>query len=206
MPSLLNVAECQYEKLESDAASRRAGMRRVADVEQEPVALARAARQTDLRIHRDVVAARAQHARPLDREPRIDNGLQVRAAAPRCPPPSERPCRLAPSRRCPGCGSTNRRRTSSAADHRRSWPRIHREARPCVDIGDILRRQPVRAGTWPRPSKIRGELTIAACSGCASGTLMTSIRNFAEFGSWSGLALTQPASSLGERTADEPEM
>ena len=34
--------------------------------------------------------------------------------------------------------------------------------------------------------KIRGEETIAACSGCATGTLMTSMRNSAEFGSWSG--------------------
>ena len=54
--------------------------------------------------------------------------------------------------------------------------------------------------------KIRGEDTIAACSGCASGTLMTSIRNRAEFGSSSGMAAEQPASSLGERTLEEPEM
>ena len=39
---------------------------------------------------------------------------------------------------------------------------------------------------------MRGELTIAACSGCASGTLMTSIRKSAEFGSLSGVNLTQP--------------
>src|SRR5216117_4151079 len=32
-------------------------------------------------------------------------------------------------------------------------------------------------GGAARPLKIRGELTIAACSGCASGTLMTSFRN-----------------------------
>ena len=36
--------------------------------------------------------------------------------------------------------------------------------------------------------------------GCASGTLMTSIRNSAEFGSLSGASRTQPGSSLGERT------
>src|SRR6476659_848627 len=47
---------------------------------------------------------------------------------------------------------------------------------------------------------------MGACSGCAIGTLMTSIRNRAELGSRSGVALTQPASSLGERTLDEPEM
>src|SRR5216117_1514084 len=35
---------------------------------------------------------------------------------------------------------------------------------------------PCRTGAV-RSLKIRGELTIAACSGCASGTLMTSVRN-----------------------------
>ena len=50
---------------------------------------------------------------------------------------------------------------------------------------------PCRAGAM-RSLKMRGELTIAACSGCASGTLITSMRNSAEFGSWSGVALTHP--------------
>ncbi len=57
-----------------------------------------------------------------------------------------------------------------------------------------------------RLSKIRGELTIAACSGWATGTLMTSMRNQAVLGSCDGIAAVHPASSLGERTADEPEM
>ena len=39
-------------------------------------------------------------------------------------------------------------------------------------------------GGATRSLKIRGELTIAACSGCASGTLMTSMRNSAELGSF----------------------
>ncbi len=64
---------------------------------------------------------------------------------------------------------------------------------------------PCRAGAT-RPVKIRGELTIAACSGRASGTLMTSIRNSAELGSFSGLASTHPGSSFGDRTPAEPEM
>ena len=55
-----------------------------------------------------------------------------------------------------------------------------------------------------RSLKIRAEFTIAACSGCASGTLMTSIRKRAEFGSWPGASVEQPASSLGERTPAEP--
>jgi hypothetical protein len=38
-----------------------------------------------------------------------------------------------------------------------------------------------------RSLKMRGELTIAACSGCASGTLITSMRNFTEFGSFGSL-------------------
>src|SRR5207244_9944801 len=56
-----------------------------------------------------------------------------------------------------------------------------------------------------RPLKIRGELTMAACSGWASGTLMTWIRKRALFGFESGDAATQPGSSLGERTGAEPE-
>ena len=47
---------------------------------------------------------------------------------------------------------------------------------------------------------------MAARSGCASGTLITSMRNSAELGSRSGVALTQPASSLGDRMPDDPEM
>ncbi len=62
------------------------------------------------------------------------------------------------------------------------------------------------AGGATRSSKMRGELTIAACSGWASGTLMTSMRNSAVLGSWVGIAAVQPGSSPGERTADEPEM
>ena len=57
-----------------------------------------------------------------------------------------------------------------------------------------------------RLSKILGELTIAACSGWSTGTLMTSMRNHAVLGSSLGIAATQPASSLGDRTMDEPEM
>src|SRR5438105_1378243 len=57
-----------------------------------------------------------------------------------------------------------------------------------------------------RSLKMRGELTIRACSGCATGTLMTSMRNSAELGFTSGASATQPGSSLGERTRDEPEM
>ena len=71
--------------------------------------------------------------------------------------------------------------------------------------GDVFRRFAVRGGAT-RSLKIRGELTIAACSGCASGTLMTSMRNSAELGSLSGVARTHPDSSLGERTPAEPEM
>ena len=52
---------------------------------------------------------------------------------------------------------------------------------------------------------MRGEVTIFACSGCASGTLITSMRNSDEFGSLSGASLEQPGSSFGERTPAEPE-
>jgi hypothetical protein len=53
---------------------------------------------------------------------------------------------------------------------------------------------------------MRGELTIAAALGLSSGTLMTSMRNSAEFGSLSGVNDEQPESSSDDRTPDEPEM
>jgi len=52
---------------------------------------------------------------------------------------------------------------------------------------------------------MRGELTMCACSGWASGTWITSIRNRAELGFESSGALEQPASSLGDRTGADPE-
>ena len=47
---------------------------------------------------------------------------------------------------------------------------------------------------------------MAARSGLASGTLITSIRKYAEFGSSSSGAFEHPASSSGERTDDEPAL
>ena len=61
-------------------------------------------------------------------------------------------------------------------------------------------------GAGARSLKIRGEDTMAARSGCASGTLITSIRNSALFGSSSGYSREQPGSSVGDRTPAEPEM
>ena len=53
---------------------------------------------------------------------------------------------------------------------------------------------------------MRGELTILACWGAASGTRMTSMRNSAVVGSsWSGES-EHPASSFGDRTGAVPEM
>src|SRR6476620_10640301 len=54
-----------------------------------------------------------------------------------------------------------------------------------------------------RSLKMRGELTIAACSGWASGILMTSMRKSAELGFCSGIALTQPDISVGDRGGEE---
>ena len=56
-----------------------------------------------------------------------------------------------------------------------------------------------------RSAKIRGELTMLASSGWANGTLMTSIRNSAEFGSWSGASFEHPESSFGDRTPADPD-
>ena len=51
---------------------------------------------------------------------------------------------------------------------------------------------------------MRGELTMAAFSGAASGTWMTSMRKRAVFGSSIGPS-RQPGSSSGDRTPAEPE-
>ena len=64
--------------------------------------------------------------------------------------------------------------------------------------------RPWRGGST-RSLKMRGELTMAACAGFASGTLITSMRKSAELWSLSGVSRTQPGSSLGERTPAEPE-
>ena len=53
---------------------------------------------------------------------------------------------------------------------------------------------------------MRGELTIAACSGWASGILITSMRKSAELGFCSGGAAMHPGISFGDRGGDEPEM
>ena len=51
---------------------------------------------------------------------------------------------------------------------------------------------------------MRGELTIAAFSGAASGTWITSSRNRAVFGSSIGPSL-HPGSSSSERTRADPD-
>jgi hypothetical protein len=56
VPSLLNVAECQYAKFGSTTSSMRTRVGRVADVEQDAVARAGAGGEAELRIDRDVVA------------------------------------------------------------------------------------------------------------------------------------------------------
>ena len=56
-----------------------------------------------------------------------------------------------------------------------------------------------------RSLKMRAVLTIVACSGCATGTRMTSTRKSALFGSVTPPAASQPAISLDGRTPDSPE-
>src|SRR5688500_9388810 len=68
-----------------------------------------------------------------------------------------------------------------------------------------LGRGSTRRGGGARSLKMRGELTMAAVSGAASGTLITSMRNRAVFGSSIGPS-KQPASSSSERTPADPEM
>ena len=51
----------------------------------------------------------------------------------------------------------------------------------------------------------RGLDTIFASCGAASGTLITSMRNSAVFGSLSGASPEHPASSSGRRTNDVPD-
>ncbi len=52
---------------------------------------------------------------------------------------------------------------------------------------------------------MRGEETMAACAGLASGTLMTSMRKSAVVGSSPGARPEQPASSSLGRTGAEPD-
>jgi len=59
-------------------------------------------------------------------------------------------------------------------------------------------------GATGKPLKIRGELTIAAVSGFANGTLMTSRRKRAELGS-SIPPSAQPGTSSAERTPAVPD-
>src|SRR5437764_15497598 len=55
-------------------------------------------------------------------------------------------------------------------------------------------------------SKMRGELTMAACCGAASGTLMTSIRKRALLGFEAGDRATQPGVPVGDRTWAAPDI
>ena len=57
----------------------------------------------------------------------------------------------------------------------------------------------------PESAKIRGELTMRAFSGAASGTLMISIRKSDVVESNSAEWPEHPANSLGERTTDVPD-
>jgi len=59
--------------------------------------------------------------------------------------------------------------------------------------------------TATRSLKMRGLLTIRACSGCASGTRITSMRNSALFGSVVSFPVLHPGSSVLERTGASPD-
>ena len=76
--------------------------------------------------------------------------------------------------------------------------------------GLLLRRDVLGCFAVPRRSEELtedpGELTIAACSGCASGTLIASMRKSDVLGSFGSRTATQPGSSVGERGGAEPEM
>ena len=89
MPSLLNVAECQNEKFGVGDRVDADRMRRIADVEQQAEAGARAAGEADRRIDRDVVAliragrrtGGCRGPRPPARRRRLPRRASPRAAA-----------------------------------------------------------------------------------------------------------------------------
>src|SRR6185503_11532704 len=56
-----------------------------------------------------------------------------------------------------------------------------------------------------RPEKMLARLTTVACLGCASGTLMISMRINDDAALESGVWATHPGSSLGDRIGAEPE-
>ena len=179
VPSLLNVAECQNDMFGSRADVDADRMRRFADVEQQAEARARAAGQTDLRIHRDVVA--------LIRTGRRSRGRGRRAPAAAAAPGAP----AAPARRRTGTAGAAAPRQPRRRPHRQppERPRPHRRrlrdrhAASPRDAASPLDAPHCAAATG-RSWKMRGELTIAAFAGSASGTLMTSSRNRAEFGSF----------------------
>ncbi len=150
MPSLLNVAECQNDMLMSATGSMRIGCVDVADVEQQAVAAARAAGETDVRVDRDVVAL----VRPAV-------AAAAAGATGRCRPPRRHHAAAAAG--APAGGAALQHRSAAAAALR-----VRGRAPP--------RPGSTRRGGGARPVKMRGELTIAAFCGAASGTLITSRR------------------------------
>ena len=156
-------------------------MRGVADVEQQAEAGARAAGEADLRIDRDVVALVRSGRRTLRSAAASAAGG---AAAPR---------------------RAGRAWRTRAPAHRRAAAaaRPHPARSPACPARPAASRSGLRGGTGSS-LKMRGELTIAAFSGAASGTLITSSRNRAVFGS-SMPPSWQPAASSAERTPAVPD-
>ena len=145
---------------------------RIANVEQQTVARACAARVADRRIRRDVVATALTDS--------VAAVCRRYAPAPhREPPPPSR-------RRRPHHGRRVRPRPPPP-------PRPPRA--PVSDGGGACTVRPLRSASRC------GELTTLACSGCASGTRMISMRNCALSESPAG-AFAQPGTSFAERTAE----
>ena len=188
-------------------------VRRIADVEQQAVAAAGAAGEADRRIDGDVVALRRARraAAPAVGVGRPSSAIDRRAAlraARRCRRRSARRCRRAPSR----CCRASARRTARAATC--SSPsivavnppvrlRVGDRLRVC---GDVLRRLAVRRRRRQVVEDAR-RADDRRLLGCASGTLMTSMRNSAEFGILvRQRARRSPAARSASGRRAEPEM
>ena len=150
-------------------------VRRIVDVEEQAEARARATREADLRIDGDVVALIGTARRPC-----VRSGVAAARTGRGAPgAASGAPPGAAPAAAARAAAASARALASSAS------------------------RSALRGGTG-RPLKMRGELTIAACAGVASGTLITSSRKRAVFGS-SIPPSAHPGSSSAGRTRAVPE-
>src|SRR5690242_4174457 len=196
--SLLNVAECQKEKLESATACKRTGcvgslMSSSNPYPEHAPAAYPAAGYTVMSWHCDgplrAPAPGRRRFRPIALS-ESTAALVLTVSLRKFMTSATRRAALSESAAVAVAGMPNRPRKRFAALTAAPFA-VSATATPCV-------------GGAVRSLKIRGELTIFACSGCANGTRMTSMRKSAVLGSVMSPP-SQPAISLVDRTRASPD-